>query len=115
MTKCFGRLPVVFCLAYFLAITVEARDLHWSHLDVTARLDAEGNLNVSERHGMVFTGDWNGGERIFSVRDGQKLTLTRIARIDSDGSTTQLSEGDLGNVDAYAWSRQHASLEKQAS
>ena len=42
-----------------------ARELHWSAMDVRARLDDSGTLHVVERQAMVFTGDWNGGERIF--------------------------------------------------
>src|SRR5262249_50941943 len=41
------------------------RELHWDALDVEAHLDADGVLDVIERHTMVFTGDWNGGERVF--------------------------------------------------
>ena len=47
------------------------RSLYWKALDVTARLDADGRLHVTERHEMVFTGDWNGGERTFRITGGQ--------------------------------------------
>src|SRR5207245_1133767 len=41
----------------------QARSLYWRSLEVSARLDADGRLHVSERQAMVFSGDWNGGER----------------------------------------------------
>ena len=47
------------------------RELHWDALDVEAHLNADGVLEVIERHTMVFTGDWNGGERVFNVRPRQ--------------------------------------------
>ncbi len=56
------------------------RELHWALLSVTARLDADGFLHVAETHTMVFTGDWNGGERIFNIRPGQKLSFDGISR-----------------------------------
>jgi hypothetical protein len=40
-------------------------------MDVRAILDADGRLHVTESQAMVFTGDWNGGERIFRVSPGQ--------------------------------------------
>ena len=41
-------------------VSAQSRSLYWRSLDVRARLDAEGRLQVVERHHMVFTGDWNG-------------------------------------------------------
>ena len=58
-----------------LALPAAARELHWRELAVTARLDAEGRLHVSELHRMVFTGDYNGGERSFRVQGDQALEL----------------------------------------
>lgn len=53
---------------------------------------------------MVFTGDWNGGERRFNLRLGQHLTLQKLSRIDpATGSAVPLVEGDLAQVDHYAW------------
>jgi len=54
-------------LTVFLPGTALAqRELHWDRHDVEARLDAAGRLRVTETHAMVFTGDWNGGERKFN-------------------------------------------------
>ena len=52
-------------------VALAQRDLHWSALQVTASLDATGTLHVAEVHTMVFTGDWNGGERTFNIRPRQ--------------------------------------------
>ncbi|HEY6147198.1 MAG TPA: hypothetical protein VIZ69_05850, partial [Thermoanaerobaculia bacterium] len=66
------------CLALAFAASYaagEPKELHWRALDVRARLDESGRLRVIERQAMVFTGDWNGGERIFRLERGQKLEL----------------------------------------
>ncbi len=81
-----------------------ARTLYWSALDVEAKLDAEGRLYVVERQTMVFTGDWNGGERAFRVFPGQELELHGMRRVDpATGQTVELREGSLGRVDHYDW------------
>lgn len=81
-----------------------ARELHWSSFRVTARLDAEGVLHVAERQAMVFTGDWNGGERGFRVGGGLDVELVRLTRIEpSSGARVELVEGDLDRVDHYEW------------
>lgn len=80
-----------------------ARTLHWQRIDVAARLEADGRLHVVERQAMVFTGDWNGGERTFNLRPGQRLDLNRITRIDPAGSARELQRGDLEAVDEFDW------------
>ena len=83
---------------------VEARSLHWRELAVQARLDADGRLHVRERQVMVFSGDWNGGERRFYVGPGQRLEQVRIARIDPQtGVATPLRQGSLKQVDHWDW------------
>jgi len=67
-------------LALLAGAPARAKDLRWSSLDVQARLDANGDLRVVERHAMVFNGDWNGGERIFRLFLGQSLTLESVGR-----------------------------------
>ncbi len=79
------------------------RSLEWRHLDVDARLDASGDLHVVERQAMVFTGDWNGGERVFRLERGQRLALERVLRVGDDGVARPLSEGSLDAVDRFAW------------
>lgn len=80
-----------------------ARSLHWRALTVAAQLDADGRLRVRERQTMVFSGDWNGGERSFNIRPGQKLELHTITRIGPDGTARQLRAGDLNGVDEFDW------------
>ena len=80
------------------------KSLRWRAMDVRARLDADGRLHVTERQAMVFTGDWNGGERIFRVNPGQSLKLDGIWRVDAEtGERKPLSEGNLSEVDRYGW------------
>jgi hypothetical protein len=80
------------------------RELHWDSLDVDARLAANGVLDVTERHAMVFTGDWNGGERVFNVRPRQKLEFISLERIDeSTGRAVRLRPTVRPNaVDEYS-------------
>jgi uncharacterized membrane protein YgcG len=87
-----------------LQIEGQERELHWRTVAVDARLDSTGTLHVRERQVMVFTGDWNGGERRFDVRRGQRFEFGRLARIDaSTGAERPLRQGDLSSVDEYSW------------
>jgi hypothetical protein len=80
-----------------------ARKLRWRSLDVEASLDAEGKLHVSERHAMVFSGPWNGGERIFDLRPGQQLAVERLLRLDPGGAAPrEVLPGSLDQVDRRA-------------
>jgi uncharacterized membrane protein YgcG len=100
------RLAASFLLALVLpgAAPAQEKSLHWAELAVHARIDAAGVLHVEERHAMVFTGDWNGGERRFNLRLGQHLDLQSLRRIEpATGSAIPLVEGDLAQVDHYAW------------
>jgi uncharacterized membrane protein YgcG len=86
------------------AAPAAARELHWRSIDVEARLEPDGSLAVVETQAMVFSGDWNGGERRFRLRFGQRFELARIVRIDpATGAQAALVEGDLDQVDEYAW------------
>lgn len=93
-------------LALVCAFTAPAaaRDLHWTALEVEARLEDDGTLRVSELQRFVFDGDWNGGERKFHLRFGQKLELDRLIRVDpATGEERELVAGDLSEVDEYSW------------
>src|SRR5215510_12574284 len=81
------------------------RELRWDALDVEAHLDAGGVLDVIERHTMIFTGDWNGGERVFNVRARQKLEFLGVQRIDAKtGSLQALQETAVpNNIDEFTW------------
>ena len=96
---------VLLCAAAVaLAVSADARELHWQTLAVTARIDATGVLHVRERHHLVMTGDWNGGERLFRIEATQDLQLQAVRRIDPvTGAARELREGDLDEVDHYGW------------
>jgi uncharacterized membrane protein YgcG len=79
-----------------------ARTLSWDHVAVKAHLDDAGSLHVREEQGIVFDGDWNGGERVFRIERGQTFTFERISRLDSaTGTLIPLREGSLDAVDDY--------------
>lgn len=81
-------------LALFAASLLQAqeRTLAWKVLDVSAKLDNDGTLRISERHRMRFDGDWNGGERVFRVEPGQQLALRGMSRIDENGETQPMAK-----------------------
>jgi hypothetical protein len=88
------------------AATVEAqRQLSWDTLDVAARLDEAGVLDVIEQQTMVFTGEWNGGERTFNLRPRPRLEFVSMERLDAaSGQRVALNEDrNLDDVDEYAF------------
>jgi uncharacterized membrane protein YgcG len=92
-----------FALILFIAapgVAFGQKDLYWKALDVAARLDVDGKLHVVERHTMVFTGDWNGGERSFRVEPGQTLTVEGMRHLDPSGPRPMV-RGNLDLVDHY--------------
>jgi uncharacterized membrane protein YgcG len=97
-------LLVCLCLLVASAARGQEKKLFWRAMEVRAKLDADGRLHVTERQAMVFTGDWNGGERVFRVAPGQSLKLESVSRVDpATGEKKTLSEGDLSEVDRYGW------------
>jgi hypothetical protein len=102
-----ARLLLLFLL--LPAPLLAQRQLSWDALDVTARLDSTGVLDVVEQQTMVFSGDWNGGERTFNIRPRQKLTFVGMERIDPPtGQRVALTEdGSLDEVDEYAFTDAH--------
>ena len=99
---------VVAACAAVLTLTVSGeahaqRALHWSRLDVVAHLEADGTLDVSETQTIVFTGDWNGGERRFIVHPRQTFDFVGISRITADGAEELRQDGSLDDVDDYGW------------
>ncbi len=53
---------------------------------------------------MVFSGAWNGGERIFHLRRGQRLTFERLLREDpGDASAREVRRGSLDEVDRWSF------------
>jgi uncharacterized membrane protein YgcG len=90
-------------LALLVAATPVAaqRSLHWSDVRVDARLAEDGTLRVVETQTIVFTGDWNGGERRFDVRPRQRFQFEGMRRIDSTGQAHVMRRGTLSVVDGY--------------
>ncbi len=103
MKRALDRALLVSILAIAVAPLAPARELSWSSIDVKARLDAEGALHVVETQSMVFSGDWNGGERTFRLFRGQGVKLESLTRVDPDGTRHPLSEGGLSAVDEFGW------------
>ena len=99
--------------AFLLAILTSAtaaqeRQLYWDTLDVKARLESDGRLQVEERQRMVFTGDWNGGERTFNLRPRQQLTFGGMSRTDAQsGVEIPMSQGSLDEVDRWDFAEPH--------
>jgi Predicted membrane protein (DUF2207) N-terminal domain len=91
-------------LCYLPAVSAFAqRELHWSNLEVSAHLNADGTLNVAETQTIVFTGDWNGGERKFNIRPRQQVSLTGVYRGGPGGWQALTEDSSLDDVDEYAW------------
>ena len=83
------------------------RQLHWDRLEVDAHLNADGTLSVTETQTIVFTGDWNGGERRFNIRPRQQFLLIGVYR-DVAGAWKALSQdSSLDDVDEYAMTDAH--------
>ncbi|MEP7117411.1 MAG: DUF2207 domain-containing protein [Acidobacteriota bacterium] len=80
------------------------RDLHWDRLEVTAHLEADGRLTVVETQTIVFSGDWNGGERTFNIRPRQQLTVTGMNRAGPEGWVPMTQDSSLDDIDDYRWS-----------
>jgi uncharacterized membrane protein YgcG len=94
-----------------LSASASARSLYWDRLEVKARLDRDGRLHVVERQAYVFTGNWNGGERIFNIRPEQRLSFHRLTRIDpASGESKEVRWGSLSELDRYNWFDGHKRL-----
>lgn len=94
---------VALCFVALPAGALAQRALHWDNVDVAAHLDAEGRLLVTETQTIVFTGDWNGGERRFNIRPRQKLQLINLDRAEGDGWKPMVRDSSLDDVDDYAF------------
>jgi uncharacterized membrane protein YgcG len=86
--------------AFAFSFPLHARSISWRTFDVEAHLDHDGRLHVKETQGIVFDGDWNGGERSFNLRNLQGLSIDRVTRID-DGVSHELQKGSLDEVDHW--------------
>jgi len=93
---------LVFLFGIMVPGTSPARSLYWQDMKVSATLDHDGRLHVLEQQTMVFSGAWNGGERRFNLRSGQRLALHNIYRINpGTGTRISLVRGDLSRVDHW--------------
>src|SRR5262245_20028208 len=98
------RLCRVVALLLCLPATAFAqRDLHWERLSVTAHLEADGTLRVTEEQAMVFSGDWNGGERTFNIRPRQTLTFDGMSHRDGAAWRPMTESSGLSSIDDYAF------------
>jgi hypothetical protein len=79
------------------------RELHWDGIEVSAHLGAAGDLQVTETQTMVFSGEWNGGERRFTIRPRQKLSFVGLFRGGSGGWQRLTEDSRLNDVDEYTW------------
>ncbi|MFT3915112.1 MAG: DUF2207 domain-containing protein [Anaeromyxobacteraceae bacterium] len=97
------RLTAILAALLSLPGTARAagKELHWKRLDVEATLDAKGLLHVKERQVMVLTGDWNGGERRWTLQEGRAVLFEGMARLDGPSRAVPLVEGDLDAVDHF--------------
>jgi hypothetical protein len=89
--KASARALLISLMLWWIAAGAQTaqRELHWAALAVEAHLNGDGVLDVIERHNMVFTGDWNGGERVFNVRPCQKLEFLSLERTDAQIGSLQ--------------------------
>ena len=97
---------IVVCVLSLLALPTAAqaqRDLYWDRIDVDATLAADGTLRVTEMQTIVFTGDWNGGERRFNIRPRQRFALIEIARANGAGWQPLIEDVDIDDKDDYGW------------
>jgi uncharacterized membrane protein YgcG len=98
-TSCAAAL-LLLCLP---TLALAQRELHWDTLLVTAHLDADGALSVVEDQTIVFTGDWNGGERTFDIRPLETLSFEGMSRwVDSSWRPMTRSSG-LRHIDEFAF------------
>ncbi len=96
----------IFLLLALLGVPATAaaqRELHWDRVVVDATLDAGGTLRIVETQTMVFTGDWNGGERLFNIRPRQSITFEGLRREDGTGWKELAPDSSLDDVDEYSW------------
>lgn len=78
------------------------RTLSWPEISVRAHIDADGRMAVQEMQSILFSGDWNGGERGFDVRTGQRLRLEGMDRLDPETSSRiEMERGDLERVHQF--------------
>src|SRR4029453_17078033 len=99
----FARSCLTFVLLLIPSTTFAQRELHWDTIEVSAHLDALGDLRVVETQTMVFTGAWNGGGGRFRIWPRQKFFFEGLYRGVSGGWQRLTEDSRLNDVDDYAW------------
>jgi hypothetical protein len=97
--------PLLAALAVAVLVTPAhaQRALHWDAVDVEARLDASGRLHIAETQTMVFTGDWNGGERTFDVRPRQTFVFRELRREVNGRWQPLRADASADDIDEFTW------------
>jgi uncharacterized membrane protein YgcG len=88
-------------------VAVAQRVLTWDSVNVSAHLEADGTLLIEEEQAMNFTGDWNGGQRVFNIQPRQRLEFIDIARQGDSGWLELRQDADLDSLDDYAFTDRH--------
>ncbi len=73
----------------------------WNGLDVVARLDNDGRLEVSETHAMTVQGDVAVISRPFNYAADQSVTVHGVFRLEADGSKKPLKDAPVEGADCY--------------
>lgn len=73
----------------------------WNRLDVVARLDNDGRLEVAETHEMKVQGDGTVISRPFNYAANQGVTVHGVYRLEPDGSRKPLKEAPVEGADSY--------------
>jgi len=73
----------------------------WNRLDVVARLDNDGRLEVTETHEMKVQGDATVISRPFNYAADQGVTVHGVYRLEPDGSRKPLKEAPVEGADSY--------------
>jgi hypothetical protein len=73
----------------------------WNRLDVVARLDNDGRLEVAETHEIKLQGDVAVISRPFNRAADQSITVHGVFRLEPDGTRTPLRIAPVEGADAY--------------
>ena len=73
----------------------------WNRLDVIARLDNDGRLEVSETHEIQVQGDITVLSRSFNYAADQSAVVHGVFRLEADGSKKPLDAAPVKGGDAY--------------
>ena len=73
----------------------------WNRLDVVARLDNDGRLEVAETHEMKVQGDVDVISRPFNYAADQSVVVHGVFRLEPDGSKRPLKAAPVEGADAY--------------